>query len=570
MQIIKTLSILILTATVLLASAKDDIFFVEGANNIQKQTLKDEFLNPKSKAYTLSIATLNLDSTNPYEYFKKNNLKNVLAYKYGKNRKYAKVLFGVFKNQEEAKASINKLPSNIKRNSPYVSKISRQQNFFNKSLKDAQTKSENSNLKKLDELIYISNTKDAKDLKSEFFNENSKYFSLSIATVNLKSNTIKNFFKKNGIEDKGLAHIYGKNRDKARIIYGLYKTRKEATEAIKSLNKALRANKPFAMKMAKFQSFYKKSLPKDLEKEKEKKVIEKKESKKPIEIKHQIGMQMLIEDKNEEEQSVKDKNLEAKSSIYKDLYFFETKKNKHSIKKEFLNDKTTFYTIDFGELDLSEVSIKDFLNKNGLKNNVLAYKYGNKNEYARVLYGAYETREASNDAIEKLNFPDRGLRVISIKNHQILYKIQHNQPIGDKVEMKKSAKDLEEQIFYTQNGKKNILKKEFFDKKTDKYTITLVTLPKKDIELDQFLATNGLDNNTLVYAIGSDNGFYRFLYGVYDNFTKAKDNLKTLNTNLKKNRPYVSKIKTNQEKFESYNDRKIEDYINNASEIKFK
>ncbi len=136
--------------------------------------------------------------------------------------------------------------------------------------------------------------------------------------------------------------------------------------------------------------------------------------------------------------------------------------------------------------------------------------------------------------------------------------------------MKKSAKDLEEQIFYTQNGKKNILKKEFFDKKTDKYTITLVTLPKKDIELDQFLATNGLDNNTLVYAIGSDNGFYRFLYGVYDNFTKAKDNLKTLNTNLKKNRPYVSKIKTNQEKFESYNDRKIEDYINNASEIKFK
>ncbi len=127
---------------------------------------------------------------------------------------------------------------------------------------------------------------------------------------------------------------------------------------------------------------------------------------------------MLIEDKNEEEQPVKDKNLEAKSSIYKDLYFFETKKNKHSIKKEFLNDKTTFYTIDFGELDLSEVSIKDFLNKNGLKNNVLAYKYGNKNEYARVLYGAYETREASNDAIEKLNFPDRGLRVISIKNHQ--------------------------------------------------------------------------------------------------------------------------------------------------------
>ncbi len=40
--------------------------------------------------------------------------------------------------------------------------------FLIKSLKDAQTKSENSNLKKLDELIYISNTKDAKDLNPSF------------------------------------------------------------------------------------------------------------------------------------------------------------------------------------------------------------------------------------------------------------------------------------------------------------------------------------------------------------------------------------------------------------------
>ena len=431
MKIMKALCILIFTVTVLFGSSEDSIFFNKGIDNSQKNSLKYQFLAPKSDSYTIVIATIDLNLTDPYEYFKKNNLTNVLAYTYGKKRRYARVLLGVFDNITNAKSMINKLPSNIKRNSPYISKISKLQQSYNKNL--VNNKKDNNikiDTKLKDDLIYISNTKNAKELKKEFLNENSKYYSLSIASIDLKNNTIEKYFKKNNIEDKALAHLYGKNKDKARVIYGLFKTRKEAMKAIKELNKVLQRNKPFAMKMAKFQSFYKKNLPKKVIK---KKLVENKDQKKPIEVKHQIGMQMLIEDKHEDAKPVKkDKNLELKSKKYKDLYFFETKNNKISIKDEFLNNDSNFYTIDFGEIDLSKVSIKKFINKNGLKNNVLAYKYGDNNEYARVLYGAFETREASNDAIEKLNLPELGLRVVSIRNHQILYKIQHNQPIKDK------------------------------------------------------------------------------------------------------------------------------------------
>ncbi len=44
----------------------------------------------------------------------------------------------------------------------------------------------------------------------------------------------------------------------------------------------------------------------------------------------------------------------------------------------FLNDGSSFYTVDLGELKLDDISIEQFFVQNSMKDNALAYKYGDK------------------------------------------------------------------------------------------------------------------------------------------------------------------------------------------------
>lgn len=95
----------------------------------------------------------------------------------------------------------------------------------------------------------------------------------------------------------------------------------------------------------------------------------------------------------------------------------------------------------------------------------------------------------------------------------------------------------------------------------------MITFAKKDIDLVTYLEENQLKNNILIYSIGSNNDYYRLFYKVFDSFNEAKMEIENLDYNLKKNQPYISRITTNQNKFENYNNRKIEDYKDNIEKI---
>ncbi|XOB61638.1 hypothetical protein ACMC56_13670 [Campylobacterota bacterium DY0563] len=605
MQFLKILLIISFFSVSLLSSIEDNVIYVENLDS-KELSLKDEFSNKDSNKYTIVLATIDTNNIDPIDFFKENNIRNAISYNHSKST-YSKIFLGVYNSFDGARIAINKLDENLKKNNPYAVKISTLQKRYQKN--NSSKTQTNNKTKETNQSIFISNSDDSKKLKKELFNEDSEYYSIAVASIALKKDAVKNFFENNNISDKALAHVYGKNKDKVRIIYGLYKSRAEATEAIKEFNDNLKLNKPFSMKMEKFQSFYNKNISKndnnsiielkvndkkekelasapelsddikiikndknlktkivkDIKKETEKpkKSKESKESKK--EQKKITNSVKNTKKKKIESKIEKNENKFLKVTKLDDVYFIESDGNFNILSEVFLNENSSFYTVDLGELDLSNETIEQYYLSNGLKDNSLAYKYGDKNEYARIIYGAYESKTQAKDAITKLSIPKNGLRVSNIKNHQKLYKTYHKDI--EKKQVISSPTNITNDILYVENGQENFLKDEIFNRESQKYTITLITFAKEDIDLVTYLEGNQLQNNILIYSIGSNNDYYRLFYKVFDSFDEAKNEIENLDYNLKKNQPYISRISTNQNKFESYNNRKIEDYKNNIEKI---
>ncbi len=602
------------------ASMQKDIVYVENLDS-KESSLKDEFFKHKTKLYTISIGTLTLERHDPIDFFKTYNMTNALAYKYGEKKEFARVISGVYETGKEASEGIKNLDPRLQKNKPYVAKLMRHQQLYkeNSNLIKNTVTEKKKNVKYINEAknsIYVTNKEESIKLKKEFLNPKSKYYSIAIGSISLDNNTIENFFNTYDIGNNALAHVYGKNKNKARIIYGLYETAEEAKMALESLNSNLQSNSPYALKMKRFQKFYEKYYPNSLnnkmivelkidkkennekslepklsdeikiiEKEEKAKIKEvqkkilppklekkkKKKEKEKVKIKEIVKKEKKINKKNSNE----DKFI--KNSKLEDVYYIESDGNFNILSEVFLNDKSSFYTIDLGELKLKEISIEEFFIKNSMNNNALAYKYGKNKDYARVVYGAYENKDDAKNAIENINFTDaKDLRVTNIKKHQNLYKEFHK--INKKI-VNKKKRVYKQNINYNETvyddkitlikdeNNYNVLEEEFFNRDSRFYTITLITFLKKDMLPEEFFSMYNLGNNVLAYPIGTVNNYYRLIYGLYKSSEEAKNAIRELPYNLRKNLPYISRIKTNQKKFESYNNRNLESEIERIEKI---
>ncbi len=598
------------------AAMEDDIVYVEDKTSNQI-SLKDEFLNPNTKFYTISICTLDLSKYDPIEYFKTFNMTNAVAYKFGENKEFARIISGVYKTGTEATAAIKDLDPRLIRNKPYSANLKRHQELFseyNENIKKATTSKkkieEIKPIKKSSKSIFINNSEEAKKLKEEFLNDDSQFYSIALGSISLKQSSIEKFFQTYGVGDEALAHLYGKNKDKARIIYGLYKTRAEAINAIKEFNDNLKSNKPYSMKMEKFQSFYKKNISKDEnnpivelkinDKKEEKKVnvklsdeikivdIPKKEIPKKEKIAKVKQEKPKVEEKKSKaikkkikKQTTKTKILENNNKFLKesklvDVFYVEEDGEFNILSEVFLNDGSSFFTIDFGEINLKESTIEQSFINNKIKNEALAYKYGDNKEYARLIYGAFETKDDAKKTIEELNVTSlKNLKVSNIKNHQKLYKVYHKNKMiynskknDTQVKTKKYEFDYSSVYAKLENSKSKI-KDEFFNRDSKKYTITLITFLKDDMRVDKFFEYNNLYEEVLAFPIGSQNSYYRVIKGVYDSFDEANEAINSLSEDLRENQPYVSRISSQQKKLEKYG-RVLENEMKQIQMIEFK
>ncbi len=614
MFIIKSLLICLIVLN--LNAMQKDIIYIEDDIS-SKISLKNEFLNPSTEYYTLTLATFDDKNFDAIDFFKNNQLNQAIAYRYGKNKNYIKIISGIYKNGTLAQNDIKNLSIQIQNNKPYSSKLFRHSKRYYKYSDYITSSSTKVNqFSNIEKSIYIDNNEYTNKLKEEFLNKDSKYYSIALGSIYYKDeNLVRDFIKKYNLSNKILAHVYGKNKDKIRIIYGLYKSRDEANNAIKNFNYKVKSNRPFTMKINKFRNFYTKYFPlnskddsivelrindsnnvekvdsvklsndikiiehkKLIKKTYEKKIPKKEKIRsvkkliKKIDIKRTIKKSKSKSIKKIKQEILKNKKF-VKDSILEDVYFLESKDNFNILNEVFLNEGSSFYTIDLGEIELNDITIEEFFKKNNLHDNTLAYKYGDNKEYGRIIYGAYETKEDANNAINFIDTKSSNLKVSNIKNHQNLYKVYHKevkvQKIKNVISDNYIQRDEKHEIVYVASNLENNIKNEFFNKNSKYYTITLLTILQDDINLENFLIDNELYNNVLVYSIGSAKSYYRIIYGLYKSSNEAKKAINRLNENLKNNAPYVSKIITNQKKFESYNNRALEEKIIKLKKIKF-
>jgi hypothetical protein len=262
-----------------------------------------------------------------------------------------------------------------------------------------------------------------------------------------------------------------------------------------------------------------------------------------------------------------------KHSKNKDVYFVEPEGSLNIVNEVFLNEDSSFYTIDLGEIKVEDIPLDKVIIQYNITNNALAYKYGKEKEFAKIVYGAFETKTQAQEKVDELNnlgFKNN-IKVSNIKEHQELYKQYHEDIIqegkDEKVVEKKEINSVSQDNDFLYVKDENKLKDAFLDKESNLYTITLITFHKSDINLGEFLEKNNLNSDIVAYSLGSQNNYYRVFYGAFETSKKTLEVIENLPYDLKKNKPYVSKVITNIRRFESYNNRDILTAIKNGKII---
>ncbi len=109
--------------------------------------------------------------------------------------------------------------------------------------------------------VSVETSNDTKEVSNSdepaFLSEEPSYFTINVTTTKGLSKA-NGFVKKSGLEGNAYTYEFGPGMKNAKVIYGVYKTSKEARAAIKSLPRSVRAGKPYVDNLAKHQKLYRK------------------------------------------------------------------------------------------------------------------------------------------------------------------------------------------------------------------------------------------------------------------------------------------------------------------------
>lgn len=111
------------------------LFFVVSLHAVDSKevySLKDVIAKKQNNYYTIVLATL-LPSLDYQKIIDENNIGyNAVAYNFGQQDKFVKILFGAYKSYEEALDSLVKLNTSLLANKPYIEKIEKHITLFHK------------------------------------------------------------------------------------------------------------------------------------------------------------------------------------------------------------------------------------------------------------------------------------------------------------------------------------------------------------------------------------------------------------------------------------------------------
>jgi len=117
-------------------------------------SFKDKFMNANpATSYTINLALM-LTMDDAKAFIKKHHIEdNTFLIKFNKNKEYIKIMYGVFKNKQEAIDNLNNLSNELKRNKPTIEGVARKQELYKTNdIKKSNTIYLKNNFQKMEEI----------------------------------------------------------------------------------------------------------------------------------------------------------------------------------------------------------------------------------------------------------------------------------------------------------------------------------------------------------------------------------------------------------------------------------
>jgi len=209
---------------------------------------KKKFLSAKKESYTINITSFS--SMKQAEDLVKSEkiTKESFIFTYGKENEWVKVVYGVFSTYEDAKIALDSL-SNIKdKYEPVIEIIETKQKLYEKykDLKSNQI---------IEAVVDVDIEDSTEDFKTKFLNADSELYTINLATLmNLESANKFNKRYKNKLEL--FVFKFGADKTYYKVMTGVFSSKEEALNAVKSLDKNLKENSPRVEKIEIKQKLY--------------------------------------------------------------------------------------------------------------------------------------------------------------------------------------------------------------------------------------------------------------------------------------------------------------------------
>lgn len=237
------------------------------SDSFNEDSFKDKFLKASPNKYTINLALL-YNETDAKQFLKNNNLDdNAFYFSFGKEKKYIKVMMGVYNTKAEADTALSNLNSTLKRNQPKIERVTVKQKLYNKYNNENKQNDEkhfyvNNNTALIQRASYTDiktneNTSLDISFKDKFLKASDDKYTINLALFYDKKNA-KKFLKNHKLKKDAFSFSFGSKKTLQKVMYGIFDSKKEAKKALKALSKVLKKNQPRIEKVAVKQKLYRK------------------------------------------------------------------------------------------------------------------------------------------------------------------------------------------------------------------------------------------------------------------------------------------------------------------------
>lgn len=100
--------------------------------DFEEPKIKNLLLSAPKDSFTINLATFNSLKRAQDFVFENNLIDHAFVYEFGTDEKYAKVIYGIYKNSKEAQLDIKRFNDEVLKNKPFINRVKKHQDLYKK------------------------------------------------------------------------------------------------------------------------------------------------------------------------------------------------------------------------------------------------------------------------------------------------------------------------------------------------------------------------------------------------------------------------------------------------------